>query len=59
MFYSRRLARLLHAIPGKKFGIYRYLPLFFLMGAGMEFTMVNWRVGNVNFCMFTLQLHYN
>jgi len=54
MFYSRRLARLLHAIPGKKFGIYRYLPLFFLMGAGMEFTMVNWRVGNVNFCMFTL-----
>jgi len=50
MLYSRRLARLLDAWPGKKtFGIYRFLPGFFLLGAALEFSMINWRVGNANF----------
>ena len=39
--------------PGKKyFGIYRFLPLFFIAGAALEFTMINWHVGDVNFCKF-------
>lgn len=36
--------------PGKKwFGIYRFLPLFFVLGATLEFSMINWKVGEVNF----------
>jgi len=58
MFYSRRLARFFRAIPGKKkFGVYRYLPLFFVSGALLEFTMINWHVGTVNFCMSITALH--
>ncbi|GFG39858.1 hypothetical protein Cfor_08838, partial [Coptotermes formosanus] len=48
--YSSTLQRLLDKWPGKKyFGIYRFLPLFFVMGAALEFTMINWHVGQVNF----------
>jgi len=53
MFYSPLLAKILRAIPGRKtFGLYRFLPIFFVYGALMEFTMIKWRVGNINFCMF-------
>jgi len=58
MFYSRQLARFLNAIPGKrKFGLYRYLPVFFVCGALLEFTMIHWRVGSINFCMFITVLY--
>jgi len=41
---------LIESVPGKKtFGIYRFLPFFFLLGAGLEFTMINWTVGQTNF----------
>ena len=41
----------LHAIPGKKtFGVFRFLPVFFFFGAGLEFTMIHWTVGETNFC---------
>jgi hypothetical protein len=37
--------------PGKRyFGIYRFLPGFFLLGAALEFSMINWQVGDTNFC---------
>lgn len=37
--------------PGKRtFGIYRFLPLFFGLGAALEFSMINWHVGETNFC---------
>jgi len=39
-------------VPGAKvFGLYRFLPIFFLMGAALEFSMINWKVqeGQVNF----------
>lgn len=50
MFYSRRLARFLDRWPGKKrFGIYRFLPVYFILGAMLEFSMINWRVGEANF----------
>ncbi|KAL9885510.1 small integral membrane protein 4 isoform X1 [Glossina fuscipes] len=36
--------------PGKKrFGLYRFLPLFFCLGAALEFSMINWTVGETNF----------
>ncbi|CAG5121810.1 unnamed protein product [Candidula unifasciata] len=36
--------------PGKQtFGIYRFMPLFFLVGAAMEFAMINWKPLGVNF----------
>lgn len=49
-FYSKTLERILYNWPGKKFGVYRYLPLFVLLGAALEFTMIKWDVnGQVNF----------
>jgi len=42
--------RVLDAFPGKKrFGLYRFLPCFFLLGAALEFSMINWTVGETNF----------
>ncbi|XP_044736277.1 small integral membrane protein 4 [Chrysoperla carnea] len=36
--------------PGKRtLGIYRFLPLFFVLGAALEFSMINWHVGETNF----------
>jgi len=53
--YSGTLRRFLDKWPGKKyFGIYRFLPIFFVMGAALEFTMINWHVGQVNFCKLRL-----
>ena len=44
------LARLLDKVPGKQiFGVYRFLPAWFLLGASLEFSMINWTVGEVNF----------
>jgi len=48
-FYSVRLAKLFRKWPGARYGEYRFLPIFFLLGAALEFTMINWRVGEVNF----------
>lgn len=49
-FYNKTVARILHNWPGKKFGLYRYLPVFVLLGAALEFTMIKWDVnGQVNF----------
>ena len=48
--YSTTLRRLLDKWPGKKYlGIYRFLPAFFILGAALEFSMINWHVGEVNF----------
>jgi len=53
--YSSTLQSFLDKWPGKKyFGIYRFLPVFFVMGAALEFTMINWHVGQVNFCKLCL-----
>ena len=42
--------RILDSVPGKKyFGLYRFLPFFFLLGASLEFSMINWTVGETNF----------
>lgn len=56
LFYSPTLAKIIKKLPGKKFGNYRFLPVFFLFGAALEFTMINLRVGQTNFCMFQILL---
>jgi hypothetical protein len=54
-YYSSKLRRFLDKWPGKKyFGIYRFLPIFFVLGAALEFSMINWHVGEVNFCKLVL-----
>lgn len=41
---------LVNNFPGKKiFGIYRFLPIFFVLGGALEFSMINWKVGDINF----------
>ncbi|KAI4472213.1 small integral membrane protein 4 [Holotrichia oblita] len=48
--YSGTLKRLLDRWPGKKYlGEYRFLPLFFVLGASLEYSMINWKVGNTSF----------
>jgi len=49
LFYSSRLARILQNWPGKRFGIFRYLPIFFSLGAGLEWFMINFKMGDANF----------
>ncbi|XP_012281522.1 small integral membrane protein 4 [Orussus abietinus] len=50
MLYSRRLKRIIRNWPGfKTFGEYCFLPVFFFLGAGIEFAMINWKPGQVNF----------
>ncbi|XP_044262194.1 small integral membrane protein 4 [Tribolium madens] len=47
---SITLQLLLDKWPGKKYlGVYRFLPLFFVLGAALEFSMINWQVGETNF----------
>lgn len=48
--YSKTFKAFLDAWPGKKtFGTYRFMPMFFLLGAALEFSMINWHVGEINF----------
>lgn len=48
---SNTLRDLLDKWPGKKYlGVYRFLPIFFALGAALEFSMINWKVGSTNFC---------
>lgn len=50
---STSLRALLNAWPGKStFGMYRFLPAFFLTGAIVEYSMIKWTVGETNFCKY-------
>ncbi|XP_015729937.1 small integral membrane protein 4 [Coturnix japonica] len=50
MLLSRRLRLLLRLVPGRsRFGTYRLLPFFFVLGGAMEWVMINVRVGNETF----------
>ncbi len=49
------IRKFLEKIPGeKRFGLYRLLPFFFLLGGSLEYLMINWKVGpnQVNFCKY-------
>ncbi|XP_078065906.1 ubiquinol-cytochrome c reductase complex assembly factor 5 [Mustelus asterias] len=47
---SPRLKRLLNLVPGKgRFGVYRFLPCFFVLGGVLEWIMINVRIGHETF----------
>ncbi|XP_012235448.1 ubiquinol-cytochrome c reductase complex assembly factor 5 [Linepithema humile] len=50
MRYIIKFKRFIDKLPGKRiFGNYRFLPIFFVFGAALEYTMIHWHVGEVNF----------
>ncbi|MBN3318711.1 SMIM4 protein, partial [Atractosteus spatula] len=47
---SQRIRYVLSLVPGKRrFGTYRFLPLFFVLGGVMEWIMINVRIGKETF----------
>ena len=53
---TRRLLKVLDNWPGRQtFGHFSFLPIFFVVGAGLEFVMIKWTVGQTNFCKWHLQ----
>ncbi|XP_034760013.2 ubiquinol-cytochrome-c reductase complex assembly factor 5 [Acipenser ruthenus] len=50
MLFNRGFKRLLDMVPGRRrFGIYRFLPFFFVLGGTMEWIMINVRIGKETF----------
>ncbi|XP_026224759.1 small integral membrane protein 4 [Anabas testudineus] len=51
MFHrSKNLKHLLSLVPGKqRFGMYRFLPVFFCIGGVLEWVMINVRIGRESF----------
>ncbi|XP_061590811.1 small integral membrane protein 4 [Cololabis saira] len=51
MFYrSKTLKDVFNLVPGKRrFGSYRFLPIFFCIGGVMEWIMINVRIGRETF----------
>ncbi|XP_052046021.1 small integral membrane protein 4 [Apodemus sylvaticus] len=50
MFFRAQVRRALQLVPGKqRFGIYRFLPFFFVLGGTMEWIMIKVRVGQETF----------
>ncbi|XP_018417988.1 PREDICTED: small integral membrane protein 4 [Nanorana parkeri] len=50
MASRRTLGTVLDLVPGKRrFGIYRFLPFFFVLGGAMEWFMINVRLGRETF----------
>lgn len=51
LLYSKTFRKFMKAWPGKKYlGEYRFLPIFFVFGAALEYSMINWHFGGeVNF----------
>ncbi|XP_060060518.1 ubiquinol-cytochrome-c reductase complex assembly factor 5 [Erinaceus europaeus] len=50
MFSRAQVKRALQRVPGKqRFGVYRFLPFFFVLGGAMEWIMINVRVGRETF----------
>lgn len=54
---SQNLKYILSLVPGKRrFGTYRFLPLFFCIGGVMEWIMINVRIGKETFCKYAAML---
>ncbi|KAM4882196.1 ubiquinol-cytochrome c reductase complex assembly factor 5 [Thomomys bottae] len=50
MVFRDQVRRILQRAPGKqRFGIYRFLPFFFVLGGTMEWIMIKVRVGQETF----------
>ncbi|XP_039209856.1 small integral membrane protein 4 [Crotalus tigris] len=50
MSVNSKITQLMNKVPGKKrFGIYRFLPFYFVLGGAIEWFMINVSVGNQTF----------
>lgn len=49
LFFSLKLKKLINKLPGKALGEYRLLPIFFILGAALEYSMIHMQVGEVSF----------
>ncbi|XP_075689898.1 ubiquinol-cytochrome c reductase complex assembly factor 5 isoform X2 [Rhinoderma darwinii] len=50
MRHKSAIRTLMDVVPGKRrFGIYRFLPFFFVLGGAMEWFMINVRIGKETF----------
>jgi hypothetical protein len=50
MVVDKRLRKIIRNWPGRRiFGEFSFLPIFFVLGATLEFSMIHWHVGEVNF----------
>ncbi|XP_066473234.1 ubiquinol-cytochrome c reductase complex assembly factor 5 [Tiliqua scincoides] len=50
MLVKHKIRQLVQMVPGKKyFGVYRFLPFFFILGGAMEWFMINVRIGRETF----------
>ncbi|XP_056380123.1 ubiquinol-cytochrome-c reductase complex assembly factor 5 [Hyla sarda] len=50
MAHKSTISTLMDMVPGKRrFGIYRFLPFFFVLGGAMEWFMINVRIGKETF----------
>ena len=48
-FYSSAVTKIIQNWPGKFLGEYRFLPLFFVCGAAIEYSMIHWSPNGINF----------
>ncbi|XP_077780925.1 ubiquinol-cytochrome c reductase complex assembly factor 5 [Podarcis muralis] len=50
MLVKHKIKLLLNMVPGKqRFGVYRFLPFFFILGGAMEWFMIRVRIGQETF----------
>ncbi|XP_053233562.1 small integral membrane protein 4 [Podarcis raffonei] len=50
MLIKHKIKLLLNMVPGKqRFGVYRFLPFFFILGGAMEWFMIRVRIGQETF----------
>ncbi|XP_053241615.1 small integral membrane protein 4-like [Podarcis raffonei] len=50
MLVKHKIKLLLNMVPGKqRFGVYRFLPFFFILGGAMEWFMIRVRIGKETF----------
>ncbi|XP_044307591.1 small integral membrane protein 4 [Varanus komodoensis] len=50
MLRKHNIRKILQMVPGKqRFGIYRFLPFFFILGGCMEWFMIKGRIGKETF----------
>lgn len=56
---NKNIKYILSLVPGKRrFGIYRFLPIFFCMGGVMEWVMIKVRIGRETFCKYLLYIFF-
>lgn len=57
MVQLETISKFINRLPGDRYlGPYRFLPIFFGIGAAIEFLMIKWTFNNINFCKYCICL---